>query len=102
MKTARNIIKFETGKKVISDDITFVNKDDDWNNNYKDSSEVFNNYFLTIGENISHKILNNNKADCKNYIDPVYYLSQIFKNPFPNTKLNNTSTKEIEKIITSL
>jgi adenine C2-methylase RlmN of 23S rRNA A2503 and tRNA A37 len=32
----------------------------------------------------------------------TYYMSKISHNPFPNIKFNNTSTKEIEKIIKSI
>jgi hypothetical protein len=34
--------------------------------------------------------------------NPTYCLSKISHNPFPNIKLNNTSTKEIERIIRSI
>jgi hypothetical protein len=34
--------------------------------------------------------------------NPTYYLSKITHNPFPNIKFNNTSTKEIERIIKSI
>jgi hypothetical protein len=38
-------------------------------------------------------------SDNKN---PTYYLYKISHNPFPNIKFNNTSTKEIERIIKSI
>lgn len=41
-----NMTKDETGKKVINEDIFFMNKDDDENNNCKVNSELFNNYFF--------------------------------------------------------
>jgi hypothetical protein len=34
--------------------------------------------------------------------NPTYYLPKISHNPFPNIKFNNTSTKEIERIINSI
>jgi hypothetical protein len=34
--------------------------------------------------------------------NPMYYMSKISHNPFPNIKFNNTSTKEIERIINSI
>jgi hypothetical protein len=34
--------------------------------------------------------------------NPMYYLSKISHNPFPNIKFNNISTKEIERIIKSI
>jgi hypothetical protein len=96
------IIKSDTGKKAICDDTLLVNKDDDDNNNCKFSSELFNNYFLMIAEKNSCNILNSYKADGKNNINPIHYLSQIFKSSFPNIKPNKTSIKEIENIINSL
>jgi hypothetical protein len=38
-------------------------------------------------------------SDNKN---PTYYLSKISHNPFHKIKFNNTSTKEIERIINSI
>jgi hypothetical protein len=38
-------------------------------------------------------------SDNKN---PIYYLPKISHNPFPNIKCNNTSTKETERIISSI
>jgi hypothetical protein len=38
-------------------------------------------------------------SDNKN---PIYHLSKMSHNPFPNIKCNNTSTKEIERIIKSI
>jgi len=34
--------------------------------------------------------------------NPIYYLYQAFKEPFPSIKFQSTSTAEIEKIIESL
>jgi hypothetical protein len=33
---------------------------------------------------------------------PTYYLTKISHSPFPKIKFNNTSTKEIERIIKSI
>jgi len=70
-------------------------------NNCKPNSELFSNYFLTNAEQITH-IFNSNKINCNNNKNPVHYLSWLFKNPFPEIKFSNASTKEIEKIISSL
>jgi hypothetical protein len=40
--------------------------------------------------------------DASDNKNPMYYLSKISHNPFPNIKFNNTSTKEIERIIKSI
>jgi hypothetical protein len=34
--------------------------------------------------------------------NPMYYRSKISHNPFPNIKFNNTSTKDIKRIINSI
>jgi hypothetical protein len=34
--------------------------------------------------------------------NPMYHLSKISYNPFPNIKFNNISTKEIERITNSI
>jgi hypothetical protein len=41
-------------------------------------------------------VITEDKSDSEN---PTYYLSKISHNPFPNIKFNNTSTKEIERIM---
>ena len=56
-------------------------------------SNSFNNYFLSVIENRIPIAKNNN---------PIDYIYQAFKEPFPTIKYQNTSTSEIEKIIESL
>jgi hypothetical protein len=64
------------------------------------------NYSITIFYRLLKKIschtLNNIKFDCKDNKNPMHYLSQIFRNSFPNIKLSNTTTKATENIINSL
>jgi hypothetical protein len=71
-------------------------------NNYQNSSEAFNKYFLSITENNTHDIRCNNKKGYNIHKNPKYYLSKLFHKPFPSIKFNNMSTIEIEKIINSL
>jgi hypothetical protein len=47
-------------------------------------------------------IRHSDTEDTSDNKNPTYYLSQISHNPFPNITFNNTSTKEIEKIIKSV
>jgi hypothetical protein len=68
---------------------------------YHNSPEAFNNYFLTISENII-KNIRCNKQNHDTYNNPNYYLSNQQHRAFPNINFKNTSTKEIEKIIRSL
>jgi hypothetical protein len=61
----------------------------------------FNKYFSTTAKSINTK---QNKPSP--YIvgtkTPLYYLTQSFKNPFPNINLKSISTNKIKNIIKSL
>ena len=61
----------------------------------------FNKYFSTIVKSINTK---QNKLSPYNVDNttPLHYLTQSFKNPFPNINLKSVSTKEIKNIIKSL
>jgi hypothetical protein len=63
--------------------------------------KAFNNYFLTVAENISCKITGGNKQIISCPKRSLSYLSQVFNLPFTNIVFHNTSTGEIEKIIHS-
>jgi hypothetical protein len=68
---------------------------------YHNSPEDFNNYFLTISENLIKDIrLNKQQHDTDN--SPIYYLLNQPRRVFPNINFTNTSPKEIENIIKSL
>ena len=60
---------------------------------------TFNKYFLSIAEKITCDIRYKNSKGCKTYKSPTHYLSNLFHKPFPSIQFNNTSTKEIDKII---
>jgi hypothetical protein len=94
IKTTWSIIKAETNR-LKGPTITTIN-------NYQNSPEGFNKYFLSITENIIHDIRCNNKQGYNINKNPNYYLLNLFHKPFPSIKIKNTSTKEIEKIINSL
>ena len=88
MKTVWNIAKLLTGKnKKNTKDIQQINIDG------QIIADSFNNYFLSIIRNHTPVVKSNN---------PIYYLYQAFKEPFPAVKYQNTSTAEIGKIIESL
>ena len=70
-------------------------------NDYHNSPEAFNIFFLTINENII-KTIRSNKQNHDTYNSPNYYLSNQPHRAFPNINFKNTSTKEIENIIRSL
>ena len=56
----------------------------------------FNNYFLTIADTITDNNWNDKIGQPNNNNNPVNYMLQIFKHPFPNIKFNYTSTNEFE------
>jgi hypothetical protein len=53
-------------------------------------------------QKIMQSIRHSDTEDTGDNKNPMYYLSKILHDPFPNIKCNNTSTKEIEKIIKSI
>jgi len=85
MKTTWNIIKAETNR--LKGPITTTT------NNYQNSPEAFNKYFLSITENILQDVRCSNKQGHNINKNPNYY--------FPCIKFRNTSLKETEKIINS-
>jgi hypothetical protein len=94
MKTTLNIIKAETNRLKGPTNTTI--------NNYQNSAEAFNKYFMSITENIIHDIRYKNKKGYNINKNPNYYLLNLFHKPFPSIKFKNMSTKEIERIINSL
>ena len=91
IKTTWNIIKKETNRHKRLITMT----------DYHNSSEAFNNYFLTISENII-KNIRSTKQNHDTFNNPNYYLSNQPCRAFPNINFKNTSTKETENIIRSL
>jgi len=53
----------------------------------------FNKYFLTVPKNINTKQNKSSPYHVDN-ITPLHYLTQSFKNPFPNINLKTVSNKE--------
>jgi hypothetical protein len=91
IKTTWNIIKKETNRHKGSKNVT----------NYENSPEAFNNYFLTVSENIIKNIrLNRQSYDTHNTLNH-YVWNKPHKAP-TNISFKNTSAKEIENIIRSL
>jgi hypothetical protein len=86
MKTTWNIIKLETtrlkGHTVIM--------------------KILLEHFLSVAEKVMQSIRPSDTEDTSDNKNPTYCLSKISHNPFPNIKLSNTSTKEIERIIKSI
>ena len=94
MKTTWDITKTLTGTKTKNEDIHQLNINSNVKYNRQTIPDFFNNYFLSItGKN--HSAFNKNN----NFVD---YLHLTCNKPFPNTKYQYASMKEIEKIISSL
>jgi hypothetical protein len=90
MKTTWKIIKSETNRLKRS------------HINYENSPESFNDHFLSIAERIMQSVRHNDTESTSANKNPMYHMSKISHNPFPNIKCNNTSNKEIERIINSI
>jgi hypothetical protein len=66
-------------------------------------AETFNEYYVTIAENIrkqtryTHIHVNNNDVD-----NHTQFINHAFDNPFPNMENKYSTIKEIEQIINSL
>jgi hypothetical protein len=91
MKTTWNIIKSETNRLK-----------GHTGTNYENSPDTFNYHFLSAAEKTMQSIRHSDTEDTSDNKNPTYCLSKISHNPFPNIKLSNTSTKEIERIIKSI
>jgi hypothetical protein len=70
--------------------------------NYENSPDTFNDHFLSVAEKIVQSIRHSDTEETSDNKNPTYYLSKISHNPFPNIKFNNTSIKDIERIIKSI
>ena len=87
MKTIWDIAELLTGKKKNTKDIHQINVDGTAPSDGQSIANSFNNYFLSITGNCTFAIGKN----------PIDYLYQAFKEPFPTTEYQNTTTAEIEK-----
>jgi hypothetical protein len=71
-------------------------------NNFQNSAEAYNRYFLSVPKNIIDGIRSKNNQSSNTPKNPTYYLSNLFHTLFPCIKFRNTLAWEIEKIINSL
>ena len=69
---------------------------------HQTTAEEFNNYYVSVADNIMNNNPVNNTIDDSNKINPSDYLYSAFQQSFTNMKLKNTTTDEIEKIIKEL
>jgi hypothetical protein len=62
-------------------------------------AEKFNNYYVSVADNITNNNPVNNTIGDLNNNDPLNYLYSAFQQSFTNIKLKNTTTGEIEKLL---
>ena len=100
-KTTWNIVNLETNKTGNAEKINTLNIDRNSISDCQEIANAFNEYFLTTAKSINTK---QNELSSHNLdsTTPLHYLTQSFKNPFPDINLKSISTKEIENIIKSL
>jgi uncharacterized protein Yka (UPF0111/DUF47 family) len=66
-------------------------------------AETFNEYLVTIAENIRKQIRHTHSHVNNNYVDNhMQFINHAFDNPFPNMENKYSTIKEIEQIINSL
>ena len=63
----------------------------------KTIAEKFNNYYVSMADNITDNPINDNNGDL-NRINPLNCLYSVFKQSFTNIKMTNTITYEMKKI----
>jgi hypothetical protein len=68
----------------------------------KINPSIFNNHFLNIADNITQKFSTQITSDIDKNNNYKHYLNLTVKGPFPKIIFKNITTKEIEKVISSL
>ena len=69
---------------------------------HQTTAEKFNNYYVSVADNITNNNPIINTIRDLNKINLLSYLYSAFKQSFTNIKIENTTTDEIEKIIKEL
>jgi len=88
MKTSWNTNKSETGIKVNKRSVHPLNIGGDLTNNWQTIANSFNDYSLRIADKIIDNNGNDKMVHSNNNNNPLNYMLQILKHPFPNTKFN--------------
>jgi hypothetical protein len=65
---------------------------------YQTIVEKFNNYYVSVADNITNNNPLNNTIGDVNKINLLNYLYSVFSQSSTNIKMKNTTTYEIEKI----
>jgi hypothetical protein len=101
-KTTWSIIKSITNNKKNCKNIPMIQIDGKTTTHYQTIVEKFNNYYISVADNITNGNFPKNIIDDLIKINPFNYLYSAFKQPFTNIALKNVTTYETEKIIKEL
>ena len=100
-RTLWNIVKSQTGKKIIKDEVSILDTNGAIIHNKQKIANSFNDYFSTIAENLLQPYHAGSRMKQTN-LTLKRDLPNNIRKPYPNIKYKYTSTQEIEKIIKSL
>jgi hypothetical protein len=100
VKTTWGIINKESGKYKKRSETQALNIEGKKVTDQQTIVDTFNEYFITIAENVKRQIKNNFINDDTNImVSHTRFMEQAFTNPYPSMKWKNTTTEEIERII---
>jgi hypothetical protein len=91
-----------TNNKKNPNNISMMEIDGRITTHHQTTAEKFNNYYVSVAEDITNNNPVNNSTGDLNNNNPLNYLYSAFQQSFTNIKLQNTTTGEIEKIIEEL
>jgi hypothetical protein len=98
-KTTWSPIKTITNIKKNLNNILMMEIDGKITTHHQTIAEKFNNYYVSVADNITNNNPIINTISDFNKINLLNYLYSAFKQSFTNIKIKNTTTDEIEKII---
>jgi hypothetical protein len=101
-KTIWNIVKTLTARNCSDDNIRFLNVEGTIIHDNQDIADTFNKYFSSITDSIISDMNMVKINTGKNNNNPVNYFFRAYKHPFPKIKINYSTTKQAELIITFL
>jgi len=100
-KTIWDIVNLETNETENTEKINALNIDGKSSRDHQEIANAFNKYFLTIARSINTEP-NELSSHNSDNTTPLHYLTQPFKNHFPNINLKSILTKAVENIIKPL
>ena len=96
-KTTWNIIKTITNNKKNPNNMSMMKFDGKTTMYHQTNAEEFNNYYVSVADNIMNNNPVNNTIDDSNKINLSNYLYSAFQQSFTDMKLKNMTTDETEK-----